>query len=178
MRLELALVAVGAKPALWNWLQIRPDGTRQVGFRDLWWDPTPILDAMRAEGFAVITRPDHLRPDRELVVVSPSETRAQRIHVFGHLAWLEEQAGFSSIRNTRRLGVLLGYPRDGALAYAGRLPRADLRDLPIDVIDRPFAGFVIAATPLGITDAVEVIERRGRIFRARTAATCTTRRNC
>jgi len=165
MRLELALVAAGAKPALWNWLQIRPDGSRQIGFRDLWWDPTPILQAMRAEGFAVIVRPDHLRSDRELVVVSPLETRARRIHVLGRLAWLEEQAGFSSIRNTRRLGVLLGYPRDGALAYAGRLPRADIRDLPIEVIDRPFAGFAVAATPSGIADAVEVIERHGRIFR-------------
>jgi hypothetical protein len=165
LRLEMALVAIGAKPALWNWVQVRPDGTRQVGFGDHWWDPTPLLEAMQAKGFVVVSRPDHLLPDREMLVVAPSRTRAERIHALGRLAWAEEQAGFPSLRNTCRLGALLGYPRQGAMAYAGRLPRADLRDLPIRVIDRPFAGFVIADTDAGVASAVRLIERRGQMFR-------------
>jgi hypothetical protein len=165
LRLEMALVANGAKPGLWNWVQVRPDGTRQVGFGGNWWDPAPLIAAMEAEGFVVIRRPDALHHNREMLVVAPSRTRAERIHALSRLAWAEEETGFARLRNTCRLGALLGYPRQGAMAYAGRLPRADVRDLPIQVIDRPFAGFVVADTEIGIASAVRLIERRGRTFR-------------
>jgi len=166
---DFGLVACGAKPAAVHAFRLFDDGVMRYGGLRSWWNPEPLLEALRRAGLAVVEFPNLDGPGQITVVVAPTVARAHRVAAAKPVS---VDARPESLRRADqlnlRMGVLLGYPRSGSLALVGQRPEGNQADLlpHLSAVETWFANWMAAGDEAGLREAIDVSRRHAAAFEA------------